>query len=62
MSLTHKAYPLRSLMEAAELRIEAAKLPRGRARDALLQRIDRIELSAKVNRWINSPGLRSPEG
>ncbi len=49
------------LIEAAQLRIEAARLPFGRARDALLKRISRLELSATVEGWVNSPGLRCPE-
>jgi hypothetical protein len=61
MTKIHNAYQLQLLMEAAQLRIEAAKIPCGRARDALLQRINRIELSATVEGWMNSPGLRCPE-
>jgi hypothetical protein len=56
-----KIHLMRLLMEAAELRIEANKLPRGRARDALLQRADKIERSAIIEGWVNSPGLRTPE-
>jgi hypothetical protein len=62
MTKIRNAYQLQLLMEAAELRMEAEKMPRGRARNALLQRINRLELSATVEGWVNSPGLRCPEG
>jgi hypothetical protein len=62
MTQIRNVYQLQLLMEAAELRMEAEKMPRGRALYALLQRISRLELSATVEGWVNSPGLRGPEG
>jgi hypothetical protein len=46
MTKVQNSFQMRLLMEAAALRIEANKLPRGRARDTLLQRADKIEWSA----------------
>lgn len=61
MAQIRSIYREQILIEAAQLRIEAAKLPPGRARDAILQRVSRLELSANIDGWINSPGLRCPE-
>jgi hypothetical protein len=61
MTKIHTSYQTVLLLEAAQLRIEAAKVPPGRARDALLQRISRLELAATVEGWVSSPGLRCPK-
>lgn len=49
---------LRSL--AAQLRIEADTLPRGPARDGLLQRAEKLECSAVMEGWISSSELQPP--
>lgn len=61
MTKIYSTYQSRLLLEAAQLRIEAERIPRGRARDALLQRINKIELSATIEGWVNSSGLRRPD-
>jgi hypothetical protein len=61
MSKIQNAYQCQLLREAAQLREEAERWPHGRARDALLQRVTRLELTAKIEGWISSPELRQPE-
>lgn len=61
MSKIQNAYQFQLCREAEQLRAEAERLPHGRARDALLQRINRLELTAEIEGWLASPGLRQPE-
>jgi hypothetical protein len=61
MSKIQNAYQIQLCREAEQLRAEAERLPHGRARDALLQRVIRLELTAKIDGWITSPELRQPE-
>lgn len=61
MSKIQNAYQFQLCREAELLRAEAERLPHGRARDALLQRVTRLELTAEIEGWLTSPGLRQPE-
>ncbi|MBB5055103.1 hypothetical protein HNQ36_005114 [Afipia massiliensis] len=45
---------------AEEAKAEAAKLPYGPERDALLKKARQLETAMHVNGWISSPGLRPP--
>ena len=47
------------LSEAAK--IEAAKLPHGKQRDALLRRARQLETASHINEWLSSPGLKPPK-
>jgi hypothetical protein len=50
------------LMRFAEQAREAAsQLPPGADRDQLAQRALENETAAKIDRWLSSPGLRSPK-
>jgi hypothetical protein len=50
-----------NLMQAAEkARSDAAALPAGSERDALLRKARRSETAAHMDDWINSPGLKPP--
>jgi hypothetical protein len=52
----------RLLEEARQRREEASLLPPGALRDAALKRARQAEAAAKVDEWLNSPGLQPPEG
>jgi hypothetical protein len=50
------------LMQAAEkARADAAELPPGPGRDALLRKARQSETAAHMDDWINSPGLKPLE-
>jgi hypothetical protein len=49
------------MQAAEEARADAAGLPPGPERDALLRQARRSETAAPMNDWINSPGLKPPE-
>ena len=42
------------------LREEAAKLPSCLEREHLLRNACHVEMASRVNKWLTSPGLRSP--
>lgn len=46
---------------AAQAREAASQLPPGADRDQLAQRALENETAAKIDRWLSSPGLRSPK-
>jgi hypothetical protein len=46
---------------AQEARTAATKLPPGTERDELLQRAREGEATAKLERWLSSPGLQTPK-
>ncbi|MDA9547574.1 hypothetical protein ACM43_24645 [Bradyrhizobium sp. CCBAU 45321] len=46
--------------EAIDLRKQAEGMPHGVRRDELLRMANRIDNSAIVNKWLDSPGLRAP--
>lgn len=50
------------LEQAEALEREAASLPQGRARDALMKRARQLRTASEMDRWISSPGLKPPEG
>lgn len=45
------------LIEAAQLRIEVSRVPKGKAKDALFQHINALEQAAIIEGWINAPGF-----
>ncbi|WP_426615393.1 hypothetical protein [Bradyrhizobium sp. McL0616] len=46
---------------AAKMKEEAAQLPAGKERDALLRRARIAETGSHIRDWVNSPGLQAPE-
>jgi hypothetical protein len=40
---------------------EAAKLPHGRARDALTRKARQLETASQINQWLSSPELKPPQ-
>jgi hypothetical protein len=51
----------RLLDTARQAREAARKLPPGKKREILLRSARDSEAAAEINRWISSPGLRSPK-
>jgi hypothetical protein len=51
----------RLLSAAKAARESARKLPPGKQREMLLRSARESEAAAEINRWISSPGLKSPE-
>jgi hypothetical protein len=51
-------------LEQQKLRLEAdaASLPRGERRDAIVKRIEQLELAAKMNIWLTRAGEDSVAG
>lgn len=47
---------------AEQCRDEARNAPHGQARDNLLEKANKLEAAARLEGWLNSPGLRAPEG
>ena len=47
--------------EKARTEAQAAKLPHGPAKDALLKKLRQLDTASHINEWVASPGLRSPE-
>lgn len=47
--------------QAQESRERAGQLPPGNERDLLLKRARQAHAAARINEWINSPGLQPPE-
>jgi leucyl aminopeptidase len=45
---------------AEEVREQAARLPPGPERDALLKKLRQADTAAHLNDWANSPGLQPP--
>ncbi|WP_424630699.1 hypothetical protein [Bradyrhizobium sp. SYSU BS000235] len=62
MSKIQDAYQIQLCREAEQLRAEAERLPHGRARDAMLQRLTRLELTAKIQGWLTSAELEGQQG
>jgi hypothetical protein len=54
-------FPERLDQEAKRLRAEAEKLQHGSEREQLLRKARQAETAFRVNDWLSSPGLRSPE-
>jgi hypothetical protein len=47
--------------EKAKTEEQAAKLPHGPAKEALLKKIRQLDTAFHMNEWLTSPGLRPPE-
>lgn len=47
---------------AEECRDQARNTPVGQAREELLEKANKLEAAARLEGWLNSPGLRAPEG
>ena len=46
--------------EKSQLEAQAAGLPSGPQKDALLKKIRQLETASHVNEWLTSPGLQPP--
>jgi hypothetical protein len=51
----------RLAMQAQRLKEQAQTLPPGNDREMLLKRVQQTETACRINAWLTSPGLRSPE-
>ncbi len=45
---------------AMQIREQAAKLRPGTERESLIRKARQAETAARLNEWINSPGLQAP--
>ena len=45
---------------AEEIREQAARLPPGAEREAMLKRANQADIAAHLDDWANSPGLQPP--
>lgn len=60
--IKHKtSFEERLTEQAKSLRDRAKKMPPGVERDALVRRARQAETASRINEWLSSPGLRSPE-
>ena len=50
----------RLAVEKSRLEAQAANLPPGPQKDALLKKIRQLETASHINEWLSSPGLQSP--
>ena len=46
--------------EATSLREQAKLLPPGRLRELALRKARQMDVTAHINEWLTSPGLRAP--
>ena len=46
--------------EKSRLEAQAANLPLGPQKDALLKKIEQLETASHINKWLSSPGLQPP--
>ena len=46
---------------AERLKEQAQTVPPGKDREVLLKRVQQTETASRINAWLTSPGLRSPE-
>ncbi len=51
---------VRLLTWTEEVREQAAKLPPGPERDALIKKLRQADVAARLDDWANSPGLQPP--
>jgi hypothetical protein len=58
----HKTKSLQDRLAAwaEEIREQAAKLPPGPERDALLKKLRQADTASHLDDWANSPGLQPP--
>jgi hypothetical protein len=54
-------FPDRLAKAAERFREDAESKPPGQERDDLLRKASQAETAAHIDRWISSPGLKSPE-
>lgn len=54
------AFEDRIAAEKSRLEVQAANLPPGPQKDALLKKIGQLETASRINEWLSSPGLQSP--
>jgi hypothetical protein len=47
--------------EKSRLKAQAAGLPPGAQKDALLKKIRQLETASHLNEWLTSPGLQPPQ-
>ena len=47
--------------EAQRLKQQADKLDPGAERDAVLDKVQKLEKARRINRWVSSPGLQAPK-
>jgi hypothetical protein len=59
-SLPH-AFEDQIAAEMVRLKNKIADLANGPDRDAVLEKIRQLETASRINEWLTSPGLRSPE-
>jgi hypothetical protein len=54
---------LRKILQPRKAKLEAqvAQLKPGPQKDGLLSKIRQLETALRMNEWLTSPGLRSPE-
>jgi hypothetical protein len=50
----------RLALEAIHLREKAKTLPPGVERDDLLKKARRLDIATQLDKWLSSPGLKSP--
>jgi hypothetical protein len=53
-------FEFRLAQQATNLRKQAEGMPHGIRRDELLRKAGQIDVAANLNKWLTSPGLRSP--
>ena len=51
----------RLAQEAQRLKQQADKLDSGAERDAVLDKVQKLEKARRINQWLSSPGLQSPK-
>ena len=55
-----QALRVRLIKEARLAREKAEQLPRGEERQALLKKAREADITASLDEWLNSPGLKPP--
>ncbi|MCP3384372.1 MULTISPECIES: hypothetical protein [unclassified Bradyrhizobium] len=50
----------RLIEEARRARERAEQLPSGQEKEALLEKARQADMTARIDEWLNSPGLRTP--
>ena len=50
----------RLALETKHLREQARRLPAGIERDHLLKKARRLDIATHLDKWLSSPGLKSP--
>ena len=50
----------RLIEEARRAREKAEQLPPSKERDALLKKAQEVDMTARIDQWLSSPGLKAP--